>query len=174
MSTYNGEVCKSFYQYNDMPGNFEIDVGETFNSVYLDEWDGYGHDQSAKSLRHFDVYPLWKEDLSQEKWDELQELKGEEGGIATCRALYDLNEDTGGFCCQTFGLQSVEKNLDIYYADMTYDTYTQEQLPKESHTVVLTDGDSYEVYWGAETFKSARAIAASAITMAACAIVYTQ
>ena len=56
---------------------------------------------------------------------------------------------------------------------MTDNTFTIAEEPRESHTVVLDDGNSYEVYWGAEIFKSARAIAASAITMAACAIVYT-
>jgi len=45
------------------------------------------------------------------------ELEGDERAVAVCRALYDLNEMEGGFCCATLSLE---------YGD--YGTYYEELM----------------------------------------------
>lgn len=91
-----------------------------------------------------------------------------------CRALYDLNEMEGGFCCGTLALD--------YGEDSEYGPYYQE-LMTTATSVTLQDTDPIEVEleydgeilytitvdWGAEVFASAKGLATS--VMAASAII---
>ena len=96
------------------------------------------------------------------------ELEGDERAVAVCRALYDLNEMEGGFCCATLSLE---------YGD--YGTY-YEELMTTATSVTLQDTDpivieqeydgetmTITVDWGAEVFGQAKGLATSAMAAAA-------
>ena len=106
-------------------------------------------------------------DLAVEVEDEdqvaaLDELEGEEYTVAYCRALYDLNELTGGFCCQAIGVMGSVTPFMTSASGVT--------LQEEDPIVV---GEA-EVTWGAEAFASASSIGASIMTLAATALVFAQ
>ena len=91
---------------------------------------------------------------------------GDAKAVEICRTLYDLNEMSGGFCCQTVGADyggEVEENY--YVGFMT----TAKEVNLVEEEVTNDYGDT--VVWGAEVFGASRALAASALTMAATAMV---
>ena len=85
---------------------------------------------------------------------------------AYCRAEYDENELDGGFCCQTIAVELFSG----YAMQISFLTHAMGTYKKEKE--ILHEGKN--VYWGAEYFSSASGLAASAITMAAAAIAFTQ
>ena len=91
---------------------------------------------------------------------------GDARAVEICRTLYDLNEMSGGFCCQTIGAEyggEVEDNF--YWGIMT----TAQKVNLVEEEVIDSYGDT--VVWGAEVFGASRALAGSALTMAATAMV---
>ena len=101
----------------------------------------------------------------------VEELEvGDVQGVAYCRALYDLNEVSGGFCCQTFGIEydgEISQHNELTGA---MGVYAQEG----EITIEYFGEEDTPVYWAAERFGSANGMAASFITMTATLMAFTQ
>ena len=94
---------------------------------------------------------------------------GDVQGAARCRALYDLNEVSGGFCCQTFGLEyggEIQQHNELTEAMGVY--------AQEGEITIEYYGEEAPIYWAAERFASANGMAASFITMTATLMAFTQ
>ena len=104
----------------------------------------------------------------------IDELEGDEKAVATCRAAYDLNELEGGFCCQTVGMEFSEMmDMDPAYSGIM--TTATKVVKKDDDPIVVNfgfEGADGTITWGAEAFASGRALAASAVTVAATAMVF--
>ena len=117
----------------------------------------------------------YEEDIAAdgEEAEALAELEGDEYAVAYCRALYDLNEMEGGFCCQTLAIEypAEFESAPSYIPIMVEKTGVTAQ---EEDPIVVDIGVEVSVTWGAEAFASASGLAASAMTMAASLMVFTQ
>ena len=87
-----------------------------------------------------------------------------------CRAQYDLDERTGGFCCQSVGAEF--DGTKTVTGMMT--TATGVSAADEPTFTVSMQGMDIDFSLGAEVFGSASGLAASAVTMAAACIAFNQ
>ena len=112
------------------------------------------------------------QDLDEEGEAAIAELEaGDVQGVAHCRALYDLNNISGGFCCQTLGLEMTGISLQFQEAEMINDWSTYAQGGEVTFEYY---GEEATVYWGAEYFGSADGMTASIIAMTATVMAFTQ
>ena len=96
----------------------------------------------------------------------IDELEGDEYAVAQCRAVYDLNELEGGFCCQALMIDTGDtKMISTFLSDASGVT------AQEGDAI---DYEGMDVTWGAEAFASASSIGASVMTLAATALVFAQ
>ena len=117
-------------------------------------------------------------DADLELEDDVQEaidaLEGDAKAVAKCRATYDVNELSGGFCCQSIGLEYTE----VMATDPQYvgklTSATKVVKGGDDPVVVNVGFEGYDitVTWGAEVFGSGRALAASVVTVAATAMLF--
>ena len=155
----NGNVC------NELVINTES-IEEQFSE---DTPDVYKYDPNSTELALDEDL-----ELTAEKQEALEALEGDEAGVAMCRAYYDLNELEGGFCRQTLGFEFAELfEMEPGYQGFMTSATKVSALNDDPIEVSMGFSDSdVTITWGAEVFASGRALAASAVTVAATAIVF--
>ena len=89
----NGNVCNELVIEQES-------IEELFGE---DAPDVYKYDPNSTELALDDDLEL-EDDIV----EAIDELEGDEAGVAMCRANYDLNELEGGFCCQTLAIEYAE------------------------------------------------------------------
>ena len=142
------------------------------NQETLDDFGGGGEglmDPDATII----PYEKDEDDMEEDVLAGIEELEGDPQAVAFCRAIYDLNEIKGGFCCQSLSLDFGVEGLESYIGFLV-DAGSVELVEEDPITVDFGDGFMVDMSWGAEVFASGKALAASALTMAASLMVFTQ
>ena len=126
-------------------------------------------DESANDPKGLEIELDKGEDMiAADVAEKIAELEGHDKGVAICRALYDLNEMEGGFCCFT---TKMEIDNEAGYGGTMINS--KKAVLNDIDPIVVDFGEGYEitVTWGAEVFASAKGLAASALTMAAAMVI---
>ena len=150
----NSNICKGVVMDDASVEEVISSNGEDFTLADPDE-TRLEYDLSASDLEDEDVIAA------------IDELEGDEYAVAQCRAVYDLNELEGGFCCQALMMTTDGQSMITTFLS-------------DASGVTLQEGDAidyegmYDVTWGAEAFASASSIGASVMTLAATALVFAQ
>ena len=149
MTTYDGTVCK----------------GQEWTQAAFDEV-GLNFGPLDPNNLHMDRRDGWKSDSDlPETWTGADGLEGMEYAVAYCRALYDLNEVEGGFCCQAIHLAAAIEGNGPFF--LLVESDKTETIDTE---ITIMDG---EVSWSAEVFGSAATVGASFMALATSAIMFT-
>ena len=115
-------------------------------------------------------YDKGESDIAADVAEKIAELEGHDYGVALCRALYDLNEMEGGFCCQSTKVEVDMEGAEPSYNGMLFNS-KKAVLNDVDPIVIDMGGIDVTLTWGAEVFASAKGLAASALTMAAAMVI---
>ena len=115
-------------------------------------------------------YDKGESDIAADVAEKIAELEGHDYGVALCRALYDLNEMEGGFCCLTTKTEMDVEGFEPSYNGMLFSS-KKAVLNDVDPIVIDMGGIDVTLTWGAEVFASAKGLAASALTMAAAMVI---